>query len=238
MGPQELNKLIKRLKAACVQPKDERPEETALAWELILECCIVERLTDAELEHGYRIRVRKTPCFRPRYGDWLEDCRPAASSAVVGSEANRLFDLIRDNPGQVYGKYSPETGVIRDRRLIERAHGPAAGLAFVASGGSAAFATMTEKSETWIRKAFTEAYEAARADHGAPLTLDPARLLSSRPAPTPLLPGASSEEGEQQRKFRELVRGFREPGPGPRDVAARVAELRKQAVELGAGAAS
>jgi hypothetical protein len=180
---------------------------------VLLESVLDNRLTDDEVRRGY-IAVRDSiKPWWPSPGEFLALARPPASSVVVDSEANRLFDLIRDNPGQAYGRHSPEVGTIRDRRLIERAHGPAAGLAFVAAGGAAAFAGMTERSETWIRKEFSKAYEGARLDHGAPLTLDPARLIPARPA-APLLTGAADQPGEgpHLRRLRELIRdGFTQP---------------------------
>lgn len=238
MRPEDLTLLLSRL------AKATKNQPTTDDIDLMCECILDNRLTDEEIERGYVASRDASEPWWPKPGVFLSRARPPASVAVVQTEANRLFDLIRDNPGQAYGRHSPEVGTIRDRRLIERAHGPAAGLAFVAAGGASAFGGMSEKSEPWVRKAFSEAYEAARADHGAPLTLDPARLLTSRPAPVPLLQGAVGEEGEERRKFRELVGGFREISARPRvDVASRVEVLRRQAAELesaphGAGTAA
>lgn len=235
MKPEALKELLSNLAASVKPPTGEQIA-------VLLESIAFNRLTDPEILRAYHASRDESQYF-PRPSEFLARARPPVSSAVVDSEANRLFDVIRDNRGMAYGRYSPEIGVIRERKRIEDAHGRAAGLAFVAAGGASAFGGMTDKSEPWVRKAFAEAYEAARADHGAPLTLDPARLLTSGPVAVPLLSGDAEPkgEGEHLRRFRELIRGFREPG-GPRpdaariDPAARVAELRRQAEELRGGA--
>jgi hypothetical protein len=200
---------------------------------VLLESIIDNRLTDDEVRRGYiAVRDSVKPWW-PSPGEFLALARPPVSSVVVDSEANRLFDLIRDNPGQAYGRHSGE-GTFLNRRLIEAAHGRAAGLAFVAAGGSSVFTTMNDRSEPFVRKAFVKAYETARADFGAPLTLDPARLLPAASA-TPLLTGAAQahEMGAHERAFRDLMQSLREPNQTRRvDLEARLAELRDQAEQL------
>lgn len=235
MNPEAI-RIINRLKTACVQPKNETQSETALAWELILECCIVEKLTAAELERGYRTRVRKKDCYRPRYGEWLEDCRPSASVATVSGEAETIFQSLIDQPS-LYGKYNPNGPRVYERRRVAATHGAAAGIAFAAVASR--FRNLEEESVPYVRRDFVTAYEDARKDQPAPLTLDPARLLPSPPGAAGRIPGSvgPEEAGEQEQKFRELVRGFREPAAGPRvDVEARLAQLRKQAEEIGGAA--
>jgi hypothetical protein len=231
VNKESLSKLLDRL-GDCVANKPT-PERMLPLLESIMD----NGLTDDEVRRGYvAVRDSKKPWW-PTAGEFLALAKPPASAAVVDSEANRLFDIIRDNPGQAFGRHSPEVGTIRNRRLIERALGQAAGLAFVAAGGASAFAGMTEKQEPWVRKEFTKAYEVARLDHGAPLTLDPARLLPAPPA-TPLLTGAAQprEMGEHERAFRDLMQSLREPSGTRRvDLGARLAELRRQAEQLRGG---
>jgi hypothetical protein len=234
MTREAISELLTRMSASCAK------EPTALQRSVLMESMIDNSLTPAEIKRGYiAVRDAAKPWW-PTPGEFLALARPPVSSAVVESEASRLFDLIRENTGMRFGKYNPESGVIRERRLIEDVLGRAAGLAFVAAGGSQAFASMTEKSEPWVRKAFSEAYEDARADYGAPVTLDPARLLPAAPAPAKALTGAV-EPSEQEKKFRELVLGFRSPaaaGLNQKAADERLRILREQARELTSGDAA
>jgi len=232
MNTQDINAVLDRMASGCAKAP------TAMQRSVLIESLIDNRLTAEEVRRAYvAVRDALKPWW-PTPGEFLALARPAASSATVESEANTLFDLVKANRGQAYGRYSPEVGIVRERRLIEAAHGRAAGLAFVACGGSAAFSAMTERSEPWDRKRFCEAYESARADHGAPLTLDPARMLPPATASAPQLEGAvestPAEPGEQELRFRAMVVGFRAPGRGEVvDFEARVRKLREQAQQLG-----
>lgn len=185
--------------------KATRNTPTADDFDLMIEMILDNKLTDAEIDRAYaHFRDAPEPWW-PKPGEFLAAARPIASKAVVGDEGNTLFDLIKDNTGQVYGPYTPE-GTFRDRRLIEQHHGIAAGIAFAAAGGSPAFGSMTERSEPFIRKAFCAAYADARRDHGAPLTLDPSRILPAS-VQAPALAGdmGVESEGEGRAAFRALM---------------------------------
>lgn len=233
---EELKRLLARLKLACVQPANETKDTTDAAWAMILECIAVERLTPEEIERGYRATIRKVPTYRPRYGEWLQACRPATSQEAMlvkaRSEAETILGLILDHPLR-YGRYSPEVGTVYDRRKVEDAHGRAAGEAFGAIAGR--ISTMESLADRkWLSIAFCEAYEAARDAYGAPVALTPPALRLVSQAPK-ALPGSTVDDeaaAAAHKRFLEMIHGPAMSVKPPADWDARKRELMDQAKQL------
>lgn len=229
MNAPDLDKLLDKL-ALCVV---NRPEPVRLS--LLQESILDNRLTDEEIKRGY-LGIRDSPKpFWPSPGEFLAKARPPANVAAIGTEAETILQLILDHPLK-YGSYNPETGTVYERRKIEAQHGRAASEAFGAVQGR--IRTMeTLADEKWVRVEFCRAYEAARADHGAPLTLTPPSNRLKAPEPAKALGGATEEEtkvAEAKKRFSEMIHGpaitrYQRETP---DWEARKAFLAAQAAEL------
>lgn len=174
MKQEDLLKLMDKL-GDCVANKPS-PEKISVLMESILD----NRLTDEEIRRGY-VEVRDSPSpFWPSPGEFKAKARPVASSTISG-EAETIFQHLIDHPTK-YGKYNPNAGVIIERKLVEKHHGVAAGIAFAAVASR--FRGLLEESVPFVRKDFQTAYEDARRVHGAPVTLSLPGTKKSLPAPT------------------------------------------------------
>lgn len=190
----EIKGLLRRMSAACA--KAPTPQQIEVAIESIID----NQITGEELRRGYAsVRDAEEPWW-PTPGKFLKLCRPPVPPSVISGEAEALFQLLIDNP-TAYGTYSPHCGVVYDRRRVEEAHGPAAGIAFAAV--SSRFRGLTIDALPFVRRDFAAAYGDARASHAAPdLTPPSHRLQSSQVAAQ--IKGATSSN-DQTEEFRARV---------------------------------
>lgn len=225
MKAENLMMLLRRLAASSA--KEPTPE----AIDALVESITFNKLTHAEIMRGYHGSRDGSPWF-PKPSEFLARARPPADKAEVGGEAEAIFQSLIERP-TLYGSRGHD-GTVYERRRVETLHGPAAGIAFAAVASR--FQGLLLESVPFVRREFVAAYESARADHGPPLTLDPARLLPCRSAGPATLPGATdseSSEGPNQRRLREMLRGgFKAASPrSPVDLPSRLDHLRRQAEE-------
>ena len=227
MKAETLNGLLEKLKAACAK------EPTAAQIDVLKESIIDNRLSDEEILRGYKASRDAEDPWWPKPGEFLARSRPPVSAPVIAWEAETIFQLILDHPS-AYGTYSPENGMILDRRKVEAAHGRAAGEAFGSVQGR--FRTMeTLADEKWVRKGFCDAYVESRADHGAPLALTPPERRLFAPAPAKALIGTAEPAplAAEDAVFQEVLKRVEPPPPmSQQDFESRRAELLRQAHEL------
>lgn len=214
--------------------KEPSPEAVRVLTESVLE----NALTDEEILTGYA-RCRDEENWFPTPKTFLEKARKPVAAVEISTEAVTIFDLIVDNPRQAYGRYEPEVGTVRERRLIEAAHGRAAGIAFVAAGGAQAFSEMTEKGRPFVRNRFVDAYKEARVDYGAPLSLTPPthRLEAAKQETKQIAGDAPTKRGakSQQEIFSEMIRGdekVMQKQMTAKEWERRKKELLKQAAQI------
>lgn len=231
MTAARLAELISEISAIC----SRKPLPEAIT---ALKASIIDNgLNDQEIMRGYAA-IRDAPSQKngwnefPRPGDFLEAARPPASVADVRSEADTILQVILDHPTR-YGTYNPQVGTVYDRRRIEAQHGRAAGDAFASVAGRVR-TIETIADEKWVRLAFCEAYEGARADNGAPLALTPPARQLSAPAGSKALTGTIEHDAAAlaRRRFSEMIHGPAISVRPPVDWTARRGVLMAQAAEM------
>jgi hypothetical protein len=222
----EILKIIERMAAAVAK----KPEPVQMA--VMVEAIVDHRLSDAEIKKGY-VAVRDSPSpWWPTPGEFLAKARPRPAAALITGEGDTIFQMLIDNATS-YGEYNPHCGTIYDRRRVEDAHGPAAGIAFAAVASR--FRRMSVDDAPFVRKEFIAAFEDARSTHGAPILTPPSHRLTSRQEPRPAISGEVAQGPKSQlEEFRTRVLGIgSSPAPATRvDVEARKADLARQARDL------